>query len=118
MLERRNDNQPLFFFNACEVGQSERVAGFVDGWAAKVLEAGASGYIGALWSIGDKSASEFSTKFYIALEIELNTKGEVSVPDIMRRVRQDFLKNNDPSFMSYVFYGDPNLLLIEGQKAK
>nr|VFK59662.1 MAG: CHAT domain-containing protein [Candidatus Kentron sp. TUN] len=48
---------PFFFFNACEVGQSHRVANIVDGWAIAMLETGASGYIGPLWPIGDKGAA-------------------------------------------------------------
>ena len=43
---------PLFFFNACDVGESRRFSNDVDGWAPVLLSNGASGYIGALWPGG------------------------------------------------------------------
>jgi hypothetical protein len=98
------------FFNACDVGQVSRVANFVNGWAPAVLETGASGYIGALWPLGDKAAANFAIHFYRALEQRAG-KGSVSVADVLRDTRRLFLEENDPTYLAYVYYGDPNLRL-------
>jgi hypothetical protein len=49
----------LFFFNACDVGQAESIAGAVEGWAPAVLARGAAGYIGGLWPLNDDPAARF-----------------------------------------------------------
>jgi CHAT domain-containing protein len=101
---------PLFFFNACDVGQAQHVLNFVDGWAPAVLEAGASGYIGGLWPLADRGAAEFAVSFYDLVGAEL-PQGSVNVADALRKTRQLFYKNGDPTFLAYVYYGDPNLYL-------
>ena len=40
MIPTYGGGQSLFFFNACEAGQSEAVANFVEGWGSALLEAG------------------------------------------------------------------------------
>jgi hypothetical protein len=102
---------PLFFFNACEVGQAENVAGFVDGWAPAVLETGASGYIGTLWPVGDKGASGFAIAFYDELGRELQDSPSASVAGAVRAARRQFFTTGDPTFLAYVYYGDPALEL-------
>jgi CHAT domain-containing protein len=108
-------NRPFFFLNACEVGQSGSFAGFVDGFAPAVLDAGASGYIGALWSIGDRGAEEFAESFYKTMSTELEKNGSVSMAELMRKTKAEYAKNGDPTFLAYIFYGDPNLTLVSGQ---
>jgi hypothetical protein len=101
-------NHPLFFFNACSVGQAQQVANTLDGLAPAMLEAGAGGYVGALWPLNDRSAARFGVDFYKALALRLQ-EGRASVAEVLRDVRRKFLENNDPTFLAYVFYGDPNL---------
>ncbi|MDP6945310.1 MAG: CHAT domain-containing protein, partial [Myxococcota bacterium] len=67
-------SHPLFFFNACDVGQAKEVAGFVEGWAPAVLESGASGYIGGLWPLTDVPAAEFASRFYQEVDTGLRTR--------------------------------------------
>jgi CHAT domain-containing protein len=110
MVNIQNKNHPFFFLNACDVGQAQRTADFVNGWAPAALEAGASGYIGALWPIGDNSAAEFAAQFYRAL-FAAEKSGDPSVADILRQTRRLFLRNSDPTFLAYIYYGDPNLKL-------
>lgn len=105
------DVHPLYFFNACEVGQAENVAGFVDGWAPAVLANGASGYIGTLWPVGDKGASEFAVAFYEGLSSELEARPAASVGMALRDARKLFYETGDPTFLAYVYYGDPGLQL-------
>jgi tetratricopeptide (TPR) repeat protein len=100
-------NNPFVFFNACEVGQSDQVANFVDGWAPALLESGASGYIGGLWPLSDQGAAEFAVEFYRQLDENLE-QGPVHVADVLRNTRRHFSDSGDPTFLAYVYYGDPN----------
>ncbi len=114
LLGRFGANRPFFFFNACEVGRAGNFSGFVEGFAPTVLEAGASGYIGALWSIGDSGAKNFAEKFYATMTEDLSKEGSsVLMADLMRKTKAEFLKNGDPTYLAYVFYGDPNLRLTK-----
>ncbi len=108
LIPGRFKAHPFFFFNACHIGQTERVANFVNGWAPAALDAGASGYIGALWPVNDKGAYEFATKFYEILESKLK-EGPVTVGEVLRETRKEFSKNGSPTFLAYVYYGDPGL---------
>ncbi len=99
----------LYFFNACDIGQADATAGFVDGWAPAVLEAGAAGYVGGLWPLGDAGASQFATTFYGLLDKGLKDKGEVRVAEALREARKAFYDTADPTHLAYVYYGDPNL---------
>jgi len=110
MINSKNKNHPFLFLNACSVGQAGKVANFVNGWAPAALEAGASGYIGALWPVGDKGASEFAAQFYNAL-YAAQKNGTDSVAGVLTGIRRSFLKNSDPTFLAYIYYGDPHLRL-------
>lgn len=116
VIERNRTNRSFFFFNACEAGQSKLIANMAEGWAVALLETGAIGYVGGLWSIGDVSAKKFSLLFYQFLDEELKAGRNPLVADILRKTRKHFLldeKNNDPTFLAYIFYGDANLRVYE-----
>lgn len=117
LLQTLSVNRPFFFLNACEVGQSDNFAGFVDGFAPAVLDAGASGYIGALWAIGDNGAERFASIFYKAMADEVAKNGHVRMAELLRRTKAEFANNGDPTFLSYVFYGDPGLQLVVKSKS-
>ncbi|HEX5709685.1 MAG TPA: CHAT domain-containing protein, partial [Pyrinomonadaceae bacterium] len=107
----QSTHNPLVFFNACSVGQAHGVVSFVDGWAPTFLETGASGYIGALWPVGDRSAAEFSKQFYAALQQRLTRRDTSSPAEILKETRRSFADNGDPTYMAYVFYGNPTLTI-------
>jgi hypothetical protein len=107
----RPTTHPFIFFNACSLGQARRVTRFVDGWAPAVLEAGASGYVGGLWLLSDAGAAEFAVHFYRALAGALD-QGPVLVADILQQVRRRVYETGDPTFLAYVYYGDPQFRLI------
>ena len=98
---------PLVFFNACEVGRSEKTAGFVDGWGPAVLETGASGYIGGLWPLGDKAAADAASRFYASAV----AGAHVPVAEAVRQIRAAFATTGDPTYLAYVFYGDAGMAL-------
>lgn len=110
MVNLQSKNHPILFFNACELGQTQRVAGFIDGWAPAALKAGASGYIGALWPVSDKGASKFGVYFYKTLNGRLKL-GPASIADIVRETRKTFLQRGDPTTLAYIYFGDVNLKL-------
>lgn len=107
----KSNAHPFFFFNACKLGQAHRVANMVDGWAPAVLEKGASGYIGALWPLGDKGAADFAIRFYQVVDKNLK-KNPVNIAEVLRDTRKLFLETGDPTYLAYVFYGDPNLEFV------
>lgn len=104
-------NSSFVFFNACEVGQSEKAAGFVDGWSTTLTDTGSSGFISGLWELGDQGAAEFSRRFYQDLQKQFETTGRASIATAMRSARQAFLETGNPTYLAYVFYGDPALKL-------
>jgi len=102
----------VIFFNACQLGQAGLAAAFIDGWAPAMLESGAAGYIGGLWSLDDEGAARFATSFYKRIQERLEAGEEAKLTEILRATRREFLENGDPTFLSYVFYGQPDLVLI------
>lgn len=108
----------LVFFNACEVGQSSTAAGLVEGWAPALLDAGASGYIGALWPVSDGEAADFAASFYGEVEKSIGGTGEARVTDVLRCLRQRGTAKQDPTWQAYVFYGDPDTVLYRDTPKK
>lgn len=102
-------HHPLYFLNACDVGQVNRVLNFVDGWAPTVLDSGGSGFIGGLWPLSDQGAAAFATRFYRGMEDALAHGGSASVATLLKNSRQGFFRTGDPTFLAYVFYGNVNL---------
>jgi CHAT domain len=98
----------FLFFNACDVGASTAVRGLVVGWAPAALESGATGYVGGLWPLGDTAAAEFSTRFYKGLFAQLSAQGYARAATLFRETRRGFYETGDPTYLAYVYYGDPN----------
>ncbi|MEN0063835.1 MAG: CHAT domain-containing protein [Myxococcota bacterium] len=106
--KRLRERQTLIFFNACELGQADATANIVEGWAPVMLDAGASGYIGALWPVGDEEAAAFAEAFYENVESSIAAYGRAPVTEIMRCLRKRGADRDDPTWQAYVFYGDPS----------
>jgi hypothetical protein len=103
---------PLFFFNACDVGESRQFMNDVDGWAPALLGNGASGYIGALWPVKDSTAALFASTFYALLDKSLAAGHSLNVASLLAKTRaQVFRQTGDATALAYVFYGDPKLEL-------
>jgi hypothetical protein len=107
----KGEAYPLFFFNACDLGQASHVANFVDGWAPAVLESGAGGYIGGLWPVSDHGAATFAIRFYGLLSENLD-EGSANVAEMLRQTRAKVYDHGDPTFLAYVYYGYPDLRLV------
>jgi CHAT domain-containing protein len=108
----RAHDRALFFFNACDVGQAESVAGAVEGWAPAVLARGAAGYIGGLWPLTDDPAARFAVAFYRSLSQRLKDQGRASVAEALSDARRLVYEKADPTYLGYAFYGDAQLALV------
>jgi hypothetical protein len=110
MTSPMDTGRPLYFFNACEVGQARRMRNFLDGWAPAVIQTGATGFVGSLWPVSDAAASAFARAFYSV--IEKGVPGNVGSPaEMVRIARSAFYETGDPSYLGYVYYGNVNLRL-------
>jgi CHAT domain len=110
LFSKTSTTHPFVFLNACHLGGAQAVASFVNGWAPAVLEGGGSGYIGALWPVSDAGAAAMGAHFYHELDRALD-EGPAAVGDVLRSGRSLFYEDGDPSFLAYVYYGDPNFVV-------
>jgi hypothetical protein len=109
---RSNRSRALFFFNACDVGQAESMAGAVEGWGPAALAKGASGYIGGLWPLRDDPAAHFAVAFYQVISAELQQSSRASVADALAQARRLVYETGDATFLAYAFYGDAQLEFV------
>lgn len=105
-MARPAAGQAMYFFNACQLGQTDSIGGSVAGWAPALLDSGAGGYIGGLWALRDEAAAAFSRQFYEALTAR-SSMG--SVADAAREARRLFFTTGDVTYLAYVLYGDTDL---------
>jgi hypothetical protein len=102
---------PFYFFNACDSGRAASLGGFVQGWGPAVLSSGASGFIGGMWPLADRTAAAFSTGFYNGISERLAT-GPVYVAEMLQDMRRQFYETGDPTYLAYTFYGNANLQVV------
>jgi CHAT domain-containing protein len=73
----------------------------IGGWAGRFLRAGASGFIGAYWSVYDRPAFDFAQAFYGHL-----FKG-VPIGRSIREARLAARGSGDPTWLAYTVFADP-----------
>ena len=100
--------KPLIFLNACHSARQGFALTNLDGWAQRFIEAGASAFVGTLWEINDELASKFAIEFYNRLRGIGNQKPRTLGEAFQeaRLVIRD-LDPANPTWMSYVLYGNP-----------
>ncbi len=104
---------PFYFFNACFLGRSDPQLYYVDGWAPALMQSGASGYLGALYEVGDTSAVSFATHFYAGLKSNLTNNRNWTVADLVTSARKaTYAESNDPSALAYVLYTKPYMKMV------
>jgi TPR repeat protein len=104
---------PFYFFNACDLGQSDKELTYVAGWAPDLMRSGAAGYLGALYEVGDASASSFAAHFYDGLKANLASNTPWTMADLVTQARQQtYAESNDPTALAYVLYAKPFMKLI------
>jgi CHAT domain-containing protein len=95
---------PVVILNACQSGiQGFSLTG-IQGWATRFLEAGASAFIGTLWSVSDESALTFTKQLYDQLSMG------IALGEAVRIARNHCKQTSagDPSWLAYELYGQPN----------
>jgi hypothetical protein len=98
---------PLLFINACEVGMAQRLLDDNAGFAAVSLRGGFRGFIAPLWSVDDEAAGKFAHRFYdTALGAEA-----LPIGSVLRDLRRSSESQQDATWLSYVYYGHPQLRL-------
>lgn len=112
--------KPVVFLNACHAGQVGFSLMGLGGWAQKLLDSGASAFVGSLWEINDKLAAQFAREFYSRLW------GLGAFEGKRQRLGQAFhearlaikaVDEANPTWMAYVLYGDPQGQVWLGKNA-
>lgn len=98
---------PMVFMNACRSAGLAATYNRLDGWASKFLEAGATAFIGSLWTVRDQTAREFAEEFYRQL------RGGCPLGEAMMRARRMMAADrpNDPTWLAYTVYGNPSAMI-------
>jgi hypothetical protein len=96
-------SNPVVFLNTCQSGSMGISLTGIQSWVTKFIEAGASIFVGTLWSVNSKTAFDFAKELYIELE-----KG-TTIGEAVRVARAKCKKSGDPSWLSYQLYGQPNI---------
>ena len=96
------NSSPVVILNACQTGNQGFSLTGVQGWATRFLGAGASVFIGTLWSVSDETAFKFVQALYNELS-NGTTLGEA-----VRQARNNCKQSGDPSWLAYQLYGHPN----------
>ncbi len=93
----------IIFVNACESAQTASNYDKVSGIAQGFIEAGIKIFIGSLWPIDDKDASNFSYSFYHNL-LQEKTIGEC----ILDSKKELYAQKSTYGWASFILYGNPN----------
>ena len=106
-------SKPFLFLNACKVGTAITQLGDYAGFAGDCLRAGFSGVLAPLWSVEDGIAHGIAEEFYNAT---LPTNGGAKpVADVLTAIRArysaDPVTSRHSTYLAYVFYGHPNLMM-------
>jgi tetratricopeptide (TPR) repeat protein len=115
------NGRPYVYLNACGSGRESMEeskdttkVSDTEGLASSFILGGAIGFMGAFWPVPDKSAAEFSVKFYEGL-IE-----NLKVGEACRQARMELIKQNksDITWAAFLQYGDPVQRLREKKTEK
>ena len=106
-------SKPFLFLNACKVGAAITQLGDYAGFAGDCLRAGFSGVLAPLWSVEDGIAHGIAEEFYKAT---LPASGEAKpVAEVLNGIRAKYaadpVTSRHSTYLAYVFYGHPNLLM-------
>ena len=109
ILAHEDGTMPIVFINACQAGSGGNTLSGTGGLAETFVKCGAGLFVSALWSIGDKTALTFATKFYDALK-----EGE-TVVEAAGLARAAAKTAREPTWLAYTVYGHPHARLQESE---
>ena len=103
--------KPFLFLNACEVGTATQMLGEFAGFSGSALVGGCRGFVGPLWPVNDEMAHQLAVDFYESTFGKTSSE-PISVAQALYELRGRFNKNRKAAtWLSYVFYGHPGLVL-------
>jgi hypothetical protein len=105
-LRSPNGSSPIVVLNACQAGRQGYQLTGNGGFAQAFLRAGASAFIGTLWSVEDNPARTFTETFYSAL-LDGLTIAEATIK--ARRAAEE--SGKESTWLAYVVYGHPHARL-------
>ena len=105
--------KPILFLNACQVGSQGEMLGESAGFGANCLYAGFRAFIAPLWSVNDVAAREIALEFY---KTAFNKQSKMYVSSFFQQTRSRFVPKSptdvpEATYLAYVYYGHPELLL-------
>lgn len=106
LARKFGNNKPMVILNACQTGAQGFSLTGIQSWATRFLDAGASVFIGTLWSVTDYAAFTFAHELYTQLS------NGTTLGDAVRAARIKCKDNGDPSWLAYQLYGHPNSQII------
>ena len=98
-------SHPIVILNACQTGLQNFSLTGIQGWATKFLDAGASTFIGYLWSVNDETAYNFVKELYTQLA------AGTSLGESIKNARLKCKREGDTSWLAYQLYGHPNSII-------
>jgi hypothetical protein len=106
-------SKPFLFLNACKVGGAITQLGDYAGFAGDCLRAGFSGVLAPLWSVEDGIAHGIAEEFYKATLPAAGDPKPVAevLTGIRARYAADPVTARHSTYLAYVFYGHPNLMM-------
>jgi CHAT domain/Ternary complex associated domain 7 len=101
----RDNRRPIVVLNACQLGLSGYKLTGIGGFSQAFVKKGAGLFIGALWSVGDTPARDFTEGFYKSL-----LAGD-SVAGASIKAREAARLASGATWLAYVVYGHPHAKL-------
>jgi hypothetical protein len=104
----QDGRRPLVVLNACQLGRSGYKLTGIGGFSQAFIGKGAGVFVGALWSVGDSPAREFTEGFYKSL-LSGNSLAKASTNG-----RETARLAQGATWLAYVVYGHPHAKLSPG----
>lgn len=109
------DQQPLLFLNACMLGIGGDLLGAAGGFPGHSLHGGFGAVLAALWEVDDQVAHDLALAFWRRAMPARNAPGE-PIAAILRDLRGRYVPDGPhapgrSTYLSYVYYGHPQLRL-------
>jgi hypothetical protein len=106
-LRNLGRSQPLIFLNACHGARGGASLVDTGGWARGFLRTGAGAFVGAYWTVDDRSAADFARAFY------REVRAGRTLGAAVRAARLEIRSDDDATWLAYTVYCDPHAAIRE-----
>ncbi|HEV7669467.1 MAG TPA: NB-ARC domain-containing protein [Thermoanaerobaculia bacterium] len=100
--------RPFFFWNACTAGRGGLALTGLGGWAARLLEKGASAFVAPFWKVTDSVASLFAATFYG----QLFAGAPIAEAAARARCAARDASPGDASWLAYAVFAHPAAMAV------